>query len=48
MSFWYLLLTLNRFYTLSGVSIVDLEQVNACWVIASFAGGTQENLSPQK
>ena len=26
------LLTLNRFYTFSGISVVDFEQVNASWV----------------
>ena len=26
------LLTLNRFYAFSGISVVDFEQVNASWV----------------
>ena len=28
----FLLLTLNMFYNLSSVSIVEFEQVNVCWV----------------
>ena len=33
-----LLLTLDRFHTFSGGSIVDFEQVNAGWVISQFIG----------